>query len=162
MKKKQVILLTIILLLCFIIIMIANQNRNIKNETIMIKEMSETTQVTDLNNQINSLNTGHTEYMNYIESCKNKIATALTNEGVETSNQATLETMANDIGKVLQTRTKDATATAEDIANGKTAYVNGNLVTGNYTSDFSSKDDIDTYGYFSSMALLKISDNNIT
>ena len=49
-----------------------------------------------------------------------------------------------------------------EISDGKTAYVNGNLVTGNYTSDFSSKDDIDTYGYSCSMALLKISDNNIT
>lgn len=100
MKKKQVILLTIILLLCFIIIMIANQNRNIKNETIMIKEMSESTQITDLNNQINALNVEHSEYINYIETCKTQIATALTNEGVSTSNQATLETMAENISKI--------------------------------------------------------------
>ena len=101
MKKKQVILLTIILLLCVIIIsMIVNQNKNIKKEAVIIKEMNERAQITDLNNQINALNAEHSEYMNYIETCKTQIATALTNEGVSTSNKATLETMAENISKI--------------------------------------------------------------
>ena len=93
--------------------------------------MNESTQVTDLNNQINALNTEHTEYLNYIQTCKTKIATALGNEGVTTSNDATLETMAGNISRVLKERTKNATATADNITAGKTAYVNGELITGN-------------------------------
>ena len=133
MKSKKILILLIItniILLGFICSFI-NINGDIIREKQIVKEMSESTQVTDLNNQINSLNTEHTEYMNYIQTCKTAIATALTNEGVETSDQETLETMADNISRVLQAKTKDVTATAEDIANGKTAYVNGELVIGN-------------------------------
>ena len=38
--------------------------------------------------------------------------------------------MAENISNVLQARTKDATATADNIAKGYTAYVNGKLITG--------------------------------
>ena len=74
-------------------------------------------------------------YMNYIQTCKTKIATALTNEGVATSDQAKLETMAENISKVLQARTNKATATADNITQGKTAWVNGKLITGNGTDN---------------------------
>ena len=37
--------------------------------------------------------------MNYIQTCKTQIATVLTNKGVETSDQETLETMAANIAK---------------------------------------------------------------
>ena len=52
---------------------------------------------------------------------KRKIAQGITNEGVSTSEDATAEIMVENIGKILQVRTADATASVGDIVKGKTA-----------------------------------------
>lgn len=65
-----------------------------------------------------------------LEDYKRKIAQAITNEKVETAYDAATEIMVENIGKILQARTEDATATKEYIAKGKTAYINGEKVVG--------------------------------
>ena len=76
----------------------------------------------------NSGNEG--EAIEKLTNFKSVIATAITNQGISTSVDDTAETMAENIGMILQERTKEATATQEDIAEGKTAWVNGELITG--------------------------------
>ena len=68
-----------------------------------------------------------------LENFKKIVATAITNEGVVTLETDTAETMAKNISKILIERTKDATATANNISNGMTAWVNGQKITGNGT-----------------------------
>ena len=133
-KDILIVILTIIIIL-LIIQLILNKNKITNNNKKIIKEMNEGTQVADLNNQINSLNTAHTEYMNYIQTCKTAIASALTNEGIVTSANDTLETMATNIENIFVERTKldeSVAATANDILSGKQAYANGKLITGTY------------------------------
>ena len=69
MKKEKVIVLLIgiNIILIGIICSLISKNGNIIKEKQIIKEMSSTTQETELNNQINSLNAEHTEYANYIQ-----------------------------------------------------------------------------------------------
>lgn len=76
---------------------------------------------------------------------KRKIAQGITNEGVSTSEDAIAETMVENIGKILQVRTADATASAGNIAEGKTAYINGEKIVGTATNSLTM-----TSGYLSS------------
>ncbi|MEY8360058.1 hypothetical protein AALA99_13725 [Anaerotruncus colihominis] len=55
---------------------------------------------------------------------KKKVAAAITDKGIETAQNATFQTMADNIAKIQTgTSTGDATATAGDILAGKTAYI---------------------------------------
>ena len=104
MKNKRVTILLIItnIILIAILYSFIRINGSIIKEKQIIKEMSESTQVTDLNNQINALNTEHTEYMNYTQTCKAQLASAITDMGVETSEDASLDTMASNIRTILE------------------------------------------------------------
>ena len=70
------------------------------------------------------------------------IATAITNEGVQTAETATAEIMAENIGKIIEEKTKNATATAEDITEGKTAWVKGELIVGTRKEGSTENSDI--------------------
>ena len=55
---------------------------------------------------------------------KKKVASAITDKGVETAQDAAFQTMADNIAKIQTgASTGDATATAGDILAGKTAYI---------------------------------------
>lgn len=135
MKKNKKILLAIIMVVIVLLVgisinLISNNDAQLLTKSKIIKEMSESEQVTDLNNQINTLNTEHTEYAKNVQNYKKKIAEAITNAGVVTSEDDIVDVMVTNIGNIVSEATKDATATAEQILTGKTAWVNGNKLTG--------------------------------
>ena len=133
MRSKKIVILLIVIDIMMMTVICNVINKSIIKEKQIIKEMSESTQITDLNNQINALNKEHTEYMDYIQTCKKSIAAALTNEGVITSEHDNFETMFTNIGNIFNERTKldeSIAATADNISKGKQAYVNGELITG--------------------------------
>ena len=60
------------------------------------------------------------------------VASAITGKGVNTASDAALSTMANNINNIKDVANNtQATATAADITAGKTAWVNGKLISGN-------------------------------
>ena len=104
-------------------------------ENIELARVKEEEQLNSLYKELESNGEGiwddsYIDAIEKLENFKKIIATAITNEGVSTLETDTVETMADNIEKILQERTKNATATAEDILEGKTAWVNGNLVIG--------------------------------
>ena len=131
MKNKKIIVLLIVIniILIGIICSFISGNRNVIKEKQVIKEMSETEQVSNLQAQINTLNTSHEQYAKNVQAYKAKIAEAITNQEVPTSADAKTEIIVENIGKILQAKTT-ATATAAQILSGQTAWVNGSKITG--------------------------------
>lgn len=83
-----------------------------------------------INNGGGILDDSNIDAMEELKNFKKMIAEAITSEGVQTEETDTAEIMVGNIGKILQERTKDATATEADIADGKTAYANGIKIVG--------------------------------
>ena len=106
-----------------------------KENTILAQE-EEAKQLNTLYSQLDGIegSTGsigdlESEAIQKLTEFKSRVATAITNEGVNT-----LETMVRNIGKILQVGT-DGTATEEDILEGKTAWVHGNKIVGTMKSN---------------------------
>lgn len=127
MKSKKTVFLVIInLFVIGIICSFVTGKGNIISGKQIIKDMSET----EYESQITQLNKSHEDYANTVNEYKFKIAEAITNQKVDTVETATADEVVTNIGEILKARTSDATATAEDIAIDKTAYVNGELING--------------------------------
>ena len=103
-------------------------------ENIILARQEESKKLNELYSQLHYMgeDIGNTdnEAIERLVEFKRVIATAITEEGVNTLETDTAETMAENIGKILQERTKEATATVADIASGKTAWVNGEMIMG--------------------------------
>ena len=103
-------------------------------ENILLAQEEEAKQLNQLYSQLNYIkgNAGDIEAdaVDKLLNFKKVIATAISNEGITTQENDSAEVMANNIGKILEERTKNATATAENISSGKTAWVNGQLIIG--------------------------------
>lgn len=131
MKNKNIIKVSIVsnIVLMIIILNALIGDKSIIKEKQIIKEMTQSENESNLQTQLDNLNTAQEEYANNVQIYKKQIADAITNEGVATSQNDTGAVMATNIGKILSTKTT-ATATAEDIKQGKTAWVNGQLING--------------------------------
>ena len=131
MKNKNIhIILLYVIILVLVGVVISNRNLIFDNNKIILKNMDESTQLSDKEKAIDDLNTSLSEYENYITTSKTNLAKAITNAGVATSGTDSLETMIINVSKIVSTKTNDATATEDSILSGKTAYVKGSKVTG--------------------------------
>ena len=97
MKGKKIIIvsITINILLIGIIYNFINKVY-LNDQRIIVKALTEG----EYENPITLLNQSHEEYTNYIQASKVKLASAITEMGVLTSDEDTLENMANNIKSI--------------------------------------------------------------
>ena len=151
MRKQNGITLVSLVVTIIVLIILAGISINIllgengiitraqqAQENTILAQEEEAKQLNTLYSQLNYIgsssgNVGDVdnEVVAKLTEFKSAIATVITNEGVNTLETDSVETMVGNIGKILQERTKDATATADNISEVKTAWVNGQLITGN-------------------------------
>lgn len=100
MRKERMVILVLLVIIIILtginINLILRNNLIIKNNKQIIKEMTES----EYDNQIAELNKSHTDYAEYVQRCKTTIATAITDMGVQTSSNDTVDTMANNIKNI--------------------------------------------------------------
>lgn len=99
--KLHFTILYILLTILIVINIISNKNIIIGNQTQIIKTMDKTTEISNLNNTINTLQESHLDYSNYIQTNKSNLAQLITNAGLQTNETDSLETMVSNVSNIL-------------------------------------------------------------
>ena len=139
MKKFQKLILGIILVLLMIITLLIGIN--IGNKNTIQKQLEETQKLTTTSDENTYITTAdHLTEVNASVAKLTEFKSAIANYigeagGVKPESTADTITFGNNIKNIVTEVTKNATATAEDITDGKTAWVNGKLITGNFNNN---------------------------
>ena len=103
-NRKTIIVLLILNIIMAVIISNLLINKGIKVEKQVIKEMTEG----EYESKLTELNASHENYALQVQENKKKIATAISNQKVETSEDASINEMVTNIGRILQNSTDEA------------------------------------------------------
>lgn len=148
MKKQKGITMISLVITIIILIILAGVSINVlvgdngiitmtkkAKQNVLSAQEEEAKSLNQLYEQISHAGTeeesSNTEAAAKLLQFKKVIAAAITNEGVATMETDTEEVMVSNIKKILEVRTKDATATPDNITQGKTAWVSAQKITGN-------------------------------